>query len=302
MIVLDNAQTHSQAAKSCSALGESLWKPPTDLSSNDFLKYLTYQSDVPSRGDGSHNSKPWSHHQPWSHEQLYFVDGTAGRGKCLAISTLGQTKAVSCRARLPALCSQSASLSGINDTDTSARFQTDVSSGEAIYTGYRDKVSFRFLGIKFAEYPERFTYSSPVKAKGDVSALEFGDICRQVDGLTGVNDGSEDCLHLNIYTPYLPKASSDNDKLKPVMFWIHGGAFINGYGSDPTFDGGNLASRGDVVVVTINYRLGDFGFLTFGNGTGLDGNYGISDQVSALQWVHDNIAAFGGDPNRVTIW
>ncbi|KAK1815655.1 hypothetical protein LTR12_009932 [Friedmanniomyces endolithicus] len=89
--------------------------------------------------------------------------------------------------------------------------------------------------------------------------------------------------------------------LKPVLFWIHGGAYINGYGSDPTWDGGNLASRGDIVVVTINYRLGDFGFLVGPNGTGLNGNYGISDQVSALQWVKANIAAFGGDPNHVTI-
>jgi carboxylesterase type B len=66
--------------------------------------------------------------------------------------------------------------------------------------------------------------------------------------------GAEDCLFLNIYTTFLPRSRKSKDKLRPVMFWIHGGAFTGGTGSDPTFDGGNLAARGDVVVVTINYR------------------------------------------------
>ncbi|OKP05002.1 Para-nitrobenzyl esterase [Penicillium subrubescens] len=85
------------------------------------------------------------------------------------------------------------------------------------------------------------------------------------------------------------------------MFWIHGGAFTGGSGSDPTFDGGNLASRGDVVVVTINYRLGTLGFLALNDGI-TNGNYGMADQITALDWVRRNIQDFGGDPNQITIF
>jgi carboxylesterase type B len=85
------------------------------------------------------------------------------------------------------------------------------------------------------------------------------------------------------------------------MLWIHGGAFTGGTGSDPTFDGGNLASRGDVVVVTVNYRLGTLGFLALDDGK-TNGNYGLADQITALEWVRRNIQDFGGDPDRVTIF
>lgn len=110
----------------------------------------------------------------------------------------------------------------------------------------------------------------------------------------------EDCLYLNIWTP----AKSAGERL-PVAFWIHGGAFINGFGSEMEFDGEAFARRG-VILVTINYRLGAFGFLatpeiTRENG-GVVGNVGILDQVAALRWVSENIAAFGGDPARVTIF
>jgi carboxylesterase type B len=85
------------------------------------------------------------------------------------------------------------------------------------------------------------------------------------------------------------------------MFWIHGGAFIGGTGSDTTFDGANLASRGDVVVVTINYRLGTLGFLALDDGK-TKGNYGLADKITALDWVRRNIEDFGGDPNKITIF
>jgi carboxylesterase type B len=85
------------------------------------------------------------------------------------------------------------------------------------------------------------------------------------------------------------------------MFWIHGGAFTSGMGSDPTFDGGNLASRGDVVVVALNYRLGTLGFLALDDGV-TNGNYGLADQITALEWVRRNIQDFGGDPDRITIF
>lgn len=120
----------------------------------------------------------------------------------------------------------------------------------------RDHLSFRFLGIPYADFPERFTYShvytgtSPTSPGTNISALSFGSPCIQVGGT-----GNEDCLFLNIFTPLIPTSKQPKQsELKPVMFWIHGGAFTSGEGSDAIFDGGNLVSRGDVVVVTINYR------------------------------------------------
>lgn len=112
---------------------------------------------------------------------------------------------------------------------------------------------------------------------------------------------SEDCLYLNIWTA----AKSASDK-RPVMVWIHGGAFTRGSGSLPTYDGENLAKKG-VVVVTVNYRLGAFGFfahpeLTQESEHHSSGDYGILDEIAALQWVQKNIAGFGGDAKRVTIF
>src|SRR5215510_7291041 len=112
---------------------------------------------------------------------------------------------------------------------------------------------------------------------------------------------SEDCLYLNIWTA----AKSANDRL-PVMFWIHGGGFTRGSGTGIAYDGEILARKG-AVVVTINYRLGVFGFfahpgLTAESEHHASGNYGLLDQIAALQWVKKNIAAFGGDPGRVTIF
>ena len=109
----------------------------------------------------------------------------------------------------------------------------------------------------------------------------------------------EDCLFLNVRTPAL------DDARRPVMVWIHGGAFIFGSGSSPLYDGVPFVDGGDVVLVTINYRLGAFGFLDLGwldDDFAGSGNLGLMDQVAALEWVRDNIAGFGGDPDNVTIF
>jgi para-nitrobenzyl esterase len=110
---------------------------------------------------------------------------------------------------------------------------------------------------------------------------------------------SEDCLYLNVWTP------AADDARRPVMVWIHGGAFTSGSGGVPWYHGTRFAQWG-TVVVTLNYRLGPFGFLHLGDLGGEafagSGNAGILDQVAALRWVHDNIAAFGGDPDNVTVF
>jgi para-nitrobenzyl esterase len=111
---------------------------------------------------------------------------------------------------------------------------------------------------------------------------------------------SEDSLYLNVWTP------ACDDAARPVMVWIHGGAFIWGAGDTPWYDGTRFATRGDVVLVTINYRLGPFGYLflpeLFGSEFAQSGNLGLLDQVAALEWVRDCISAFGGDANQVTIF
>jgi carboxylesterase type B len=134
------------------------------------------------------------------------------------------------------------------------------------------------------------------EAANDTTALSFGSQCVQAG-----NVGSEDCLFLNIWSPYLPKDGATSASLKPVMFLIHGGAFTGGTGSDSTFDGGGLASRGDVVLITINYRLTTLGFLALDDGV-TNGNFGLADQITALDWVREHIRDFGGDPDRITIF
>ena len=113
---------------------------------------------------------------------------------------------------------------------------------------------------------------------------------------------SEDCLYLNVYT----KAPGDVNKKLPVALWIHGGGYREGWGTEPEFDGQEWASK-DVVLVTINYRLGIFGFMPYGELSaesphGVSGNYGIMDQIQSLKWIKQNIAQFGGDPDNVTIF
>jgi para-nitrobenzyl esterase len=146
-------------------------------------------------------------------------------------------------------------------------------------------------------------------------ASTFGPIAPQsaaTPGITSPADPeasephSEDCLSLNVWTPDLPEAPTTGPgKGRPVMVFIHGGGFTSGSGSVFLYRGGNLVRNGDAVVVTINYRLGALGFLghrSLADPDGLVGNWGIWDQIAALRWVRENIAAFGGDPGRVTIF
>ncbi|KAL4921820.1 Alpha/Beta hydrolase protein [Aspergillus aurantiobrunneus] len=196
--------------------------------------------------------------------------------------------------QLPVLCTQKKNDSKDNGGKGIQRQLIRVASEGNTYVGSRDHKSFRFLGIPYADRPTRFSLARPYSEKyRTIHATDYGPRCAQVDG------GSEDCLYLNIQTSYIPKKNSTAE-LRPVIFYIHGGGFTAGSGSDPVTDGGNLASREEIVVVTFNYRLSTLGFLAV-PGTGIRGNYGIADQVLALEWTIKNIAQFGGDPRRITI-
>jgi len=147
----------------------------------------------------------------------------------------------------------------------------------------------------------------PASWQGVRKAAQFSPVCYQTPypkSSIYYNDPepmSEDCLYLNVWT-----AAKSNKERRPVMVWIHGGALTRGSGSLSYYDGDALAAKG-VVLVTINYRLGLFGFfahpeLTKESDRNTSGNYGLLDQLAALEWVQKNIAAFGGDPKRVTIF
>ena len=171
-----------------------------------------------------------------------------------------------------------------------------------------------FKGIPFAAPPVgdlRWRAPQPAAAwEGVRPADRFGDVCIQPPGQGRVNvsvdlpdspEASEDCLYLNVWTP----AGSAGEEL-PVMVWIYGGAYTEGAGSSPHNHGDQLAAKG-VVLVTFNYRLGPYGFLshpalTAESEHGASGNYALADSIAALEWVQDNIAAFGGDPRNVTIF
>ena len=189
----------------------------------------------------------------------------------------------------------------------SAEAQVKTAAGLVQGTTVADGAVRVFRGVPYAAPPVgalRWQAPQPVVAwQGVRDATKAGPGCMQgkVFGDINLPELSEDCLTLNIHTP----ARADTDRL-PVMVWIHGGGFQAGAGSEPRHDGLAFARKG-VVLVTINYRLGVFGFLvhpelTRESGRNASGNYGMLDQVAALRWVKENIAAFGGDPGNVTIF
>jgi para-nitrobenzyl esterase len=165
-------------------------------------------------------------------------------------------------------------------------------------------------GVRYAAAPTgdlRWRAPQPPASWTTVAdASQFGPVCPQpVDPRIPIDLGApqgDDCLTLNVW------ASSDiaaGDR-KPVMVWIHGGAYILGSASQPLYDGRVLARGGEVIVVTVNYRLGALGFLDLSEFNTprrrFDSNLGLRDVLAALHWVRDNIAAFGGDPDRVTLF
>ncbi|XP_071076488.1 neuroligin-4, X-linked-like [Desmodus rotundus] len=180
----------------------------------------------------------------------------------------------------------------------------------------------QYLGVPYASPPtgeRRFQPPEPPSSwTGVRNATQFAAVCPQhldersllhdmlpiwftanLDTLmTYVQDQNEDCLYLNIYVPTEDDIHDQSSK-KPVMVYIHGGSYMEGTGN--IIDGSILASYGNVIVITVNYRLGILGFLSTGD-QAAKGNYGLLDQIQALRWIEENVGAFGGDPKRVTIF
>ncbi len=166
-----------------------------------------------------------------------------------------------------------------------------------------------WLGLPYAAPPtgeNRWKAPQPAaKWSGERDATKFGAHCAQnhvFDDMVFQDDGpSEDCLYLNVYAP----ANADAKAKLPVMYWIHGGGFSGGGSNEPRHNGDFLPLKG-VILVTINYRLGVFGFLATSDlakeADGAAGNYGLMDMIAGLKWVNKNIKDFGGDPNNVTIF
>lgn len=164
---------------------------------------------------------------------------------------------------------------------------------------------YTYLGVPYAHATERFVPAQAVEPwEGVFQADTYGNISPQgaMFGMPGQAQPGTDnnCQNLNIWTPGV-----GDDGARPVMVWLHGGGFSNGSGNDQGYQGGNLSRSGDVVVVTVNHRLNLFGHLdlsAYGEKYERSANVGITDIVAALEWIQDNIAAFGGDPDNVTVF
>lgn len=198
-----------------------------------------------------------------------------------------------------------------------AMLETAIAQGALRGVPGADPNTTVFKGIPFAAPPVgmlRWQEPQPAAAwEGVRDASSFAPVCPQTDFEPGsfydrefyhalaTSPMSEDCLYLNIWTPAVAR-----DEKLPVLFWIHGGGFVHGAGSEFPFDGEAMAKRG-VLLVTFNYRLGVLGFfahpeLSAASPIRASGNYGLLDQLAALAWVRDNIADFGGDPDRITVF
>ena len=277
--ILLDSMSSTQGAAACATLSETLLSQDAlKAHQSDFVEALSY---IAYAGRAATN------------QSYYISNGVVAVAE--SIGELTFPSAPLGNISLPVLCTQSSQASQPANSTAEATNELTVTSGSNTFVGYRNQKSFRFLGIPYANPPTRFQYTNVYSGTYQtIQATAYGSECAQA-----IDVGSEDCLFLNIQTPYIPKAGSSSN-LRPVMYWIHGGGFTSGTGADPLSDGGNLASREDIVVVTINYRLSTLGFLAI-PGTNVTGNYGIADQIVGLQWTIDNIASFGGDPTKITI-
>lgn len=207
---------------------------------------------------------------------------------------------------LPALCLTAVLLAAAHVPCPAEPLSCTVTIASGPITGLTEGDVEGYKGIPYAAPPVgdlRWRPPQPVEPWTTPRACTaFGPSCPQKGDELLVTPGpfSEDCLYLNVWT------AAQAGQRRPVMFWIHGGGFIQGGAAQSVYDGTALARQG-VVVVTINYRLGPYGFLAHPAlaaeaGDGTSGNYGLMDQIAALKWVQTNIARFGGDPGNVTLF
>ncbi|PWY77070.1 cholinesterase [Aspergillus heteromorphus CBS 117.55] len=291
-VLLYDRLVHSNAQSRCAAIGESLYPlqnvPRANATELAYqLDYLVYANDLQS------DDTLWVAKAPHDDCQAYS-------------QSRKQLISVPCDRELPAICTSSVPPTTDGDRTAVNTSKISITFDGYHMTGYRDARSFRFLGIPFADPPVRdlrFAPPRPYSGSRRLDATRLADSCIQSVSSFGTLDNggiSEDCLYLNVYTPILSAQSDIKSTRKPVAVYFYGGGFTSGTSSMIDYDGGNFASRNDVVVVTINYRVGALGWLTTANLT--TGNYGTRDQILALKWVNEHIAAFGGDPQRITIF
>ena len=286
--------SNAEAQTKCGAIGESLYpfQDAPELNHTELgyeLDYLVHTHDL----------------------QLYSAlwvgsSGTSGQA-CMAYSKKDRAAIpLPCDRKLPTLCTSSVPPTGDEHRGHVKSSRISVSFDGYTITGYRDARSFRFLGIPFADPPVnelRFAPPQPYTGQKEIDATNLPASCIQSQSSFGTLENSrisEDCLYLNVYTPLLPAQRGQNVTHRPVAVYFYGGGFTKGTTAMIDYDGGNFASRNDIVIVTVNYRLGALGWLTTQNLT--TGSYGTQDQILALKWVQQYITLFGGDPSRVTIF
>ncbi|KAG0321380.1 hypothetical protein BGZ97_011536 [Linnemannia gamsii] len=288
VIFLSEPRSYKDSRDICGRLGEDL----VDSNNLDFLKDLLDITPI-AADDVKKAARLWVRNTDSSSStSCTAYDRKSGHTVQLPCSTT----------KLPALCANSLPRYQIGtNLHVDKSKQIKVTTPKAgTYQGYRDQNQFRFLGIKYAQPPVgRLRFLAPQRiTPGDVNkaqdATNFGFVCTQSSFDGEPKPNATEAL-----------SSSSRKKDLPVMVYIHGGGFTTFSGSSPVFEPGNLVSRGGVVVVTLNYRLGIFGF--FENPPAIPrskaaGNLAIRDQMAALQWVQDNIVAFGGNPDQVTIF
>ena len=212
----------------------------------------------------------------------------------------------------------STSEAGVSSSSEGCRWEPAPGTDTVITTegpikGSGSNGTYAFLGIPFAEPPvgaSRWQPPQPPQCRSQMlETVNYGMSCAQIrfeqGSDDGVYEGGEDCLYLNVFKPVHPEASA-----LPVLFFIHGGGNVQGSASQISsgariYDGSYLASGGDAIVVTTNYRLGPLGWLAhpaLADENGSIGNFGLQDQIAALQWIRNNISAFGGDPERILVF
>lgn len=264
--ILLDAAPQSLGSSRCAALSEALL-PLSILESHadDFehsLAYLTYAGIF------------------GNNQSYYVADGIvsviyAGSG----VVNLSTSNISSGEEALPILCTQSSNANEASIAVATESNELRIFSAGNTFVGFRNQKSFRFSGIPYTNPVQRFEYSTVYNSTGQIiNATHDGPHCPQFND----TESSEDCLYLAIQTPFIPQAGSTTN-LRPVLFTIHGGAYVSGYSSaNSGLDGGNMVSRDDIVTVEFNYRLSTLGFLAV-PGTDVKGNFGIGDQISALQ-------------------